>query len=97
MPFLVNFFAMSRRRVVMLGTGLASLFQVVSIALAGVFGSRGTAKERITAALTTPRSQRWRSTRCVNFLPNMVLEAAHHLLREQGHRDHWSLAGALAF
>ena len=58
MPFFVNFFAMSRRRLVMLGTGLASLFQVVSIALAGVFGSRGTAKERITAALTTPRSQR---------------------------------------
>jgi hypothetical protein len=73
MPFFVNFFAMSRRRLVMLGTGLASLFQVVSIALAGVFGSRGTAKERITAALTTPRSQRLVFDVLRAFLPNMVL------------------------
>lgn len=73
MPFLVNFFATSRRRLVMLGTGLASLFQVASIALAGVFGSRGTAKERIKAALRTPRSQRLVFDVLRAFLPNMVL------------------------
>src|SRR5262245_56506505 len=73
MPFLVNFFATSQRRLAMLGTGFASLFQVVRIALAGVFGSGGTAKQRIRAALRTPRSQRLVFDVLRAFLPNMVL------------------------
>jgi cytochrome P450 len=73
MPFIVNLFATSRRRLVLLGTGLASLFYVAGIALKEVFRSGGSARQRIKAALTAPRSQRMAFNVLRAFLPNLVL------------------------
>jgi cytochrome P450 len=73
MSFIANFLDTSRRRLVLIGSGLLSLFQIARIALGCVLGRSGTAKERITAALTTPRSQRLVFDVLRAFLPNLVL------------------------
>jgi cytochrome P450 len=72
MQFIPNLFDASRRRLVLLCRGIASLFQAFAIALGSVFGSGGTVKERITTALTTPRSQRMVFDVLRAFLPNLV-------------------------
>ena len=61
------------RRLVLLGRGITSLCRLFLIAIKAAFAGGGTAKQRITKALTTPQSLRLVFDIPRAFLPNLVL------------------------
>jgi cytochrome P450 len=73
MRMIPNMISAAARRLALLSGGTASLFQILFVAIEAAFGSGGTAKERITNALTTPQAQRHVFDVLRAFLPNLML------------------------
>jgi cytochrome P450 len=67
-----NLIAALVRRFALFGRGTTSLLRILLIAMRAAFGSGGTAKERITKALITTRSQQLVFDVLRAFLPNLV-------------------------
>src|SRR5437764_1023527 len=69
----VNFFAAIVRRLGLWLAGLAALGRLIGIGIMALFGGAGTARERLTTALTAPDALRLAFEVLRAFVPNLVL------------------------
>jgi cytochrome P450 len=73
MALINNLFATVWTRLLILGDGLSAIARLTGIAIGCLFGTGGTIKSRLTAALTTPGGLRLGFDVARAFLPNLVL------------------------
>jgi cytochrome P450 len=73
MKIIPNLFGALARRLALLGIGAASVIRLLCIAIGALFGSGGTVKDRLKAALSTAQSLRLIFNVPLAFLPNLVI------------------------